>query len=179
MNGSYNLVTAIAALFIVQAAHKIDGVYPRGAPAPRRCFAGTLGPNPNNLIVVGNRGLGAALKVNCSDLSPDVVMNAPCDVWIVQTSIACEESAQSRAFTRAGARSRTVSARCRAWQDLRHAWNATPRPWPRAKRRSSCKRTPKLPLFALPIEQSENSSVLRPKTMQKIEPRAGHQLVGC
>jgi hypothetical protein len=93
VNGSYNLVTAIAALFIVQAAHKIGA---------KRVHAGALllagvslvprGPNPNNLIVVGNRGLGAAEGQLLGSVPSDVVMNAPCDVLIVQTSIVTEKA---------------------------------------------------------------------------------------
>ena len=46
----------------------------------------TVGPNPANLIVVGNRGLGATDGQLLGSVPGNVVKNALCDVLIVQTS---------------------------------------------------------------------------------------------
>ena len=44
------------------------------------------GTDPENLIVVGNRGLGAVEGQLLGSVPSDVVKNAACDVLIVQTS---------------------------------------------------------------------------------------------
>jgi maltose/moltooligosaccharide transporter len=46
----------------------------------------TVGRNPANLIVVGNRGLGAQDGQLLGSVPGDVVKNAYCDVLVVQTS---------------------------------------------------------------------------------------------
>ena len=51
----------------------------------------TVGANPANLIVVGNRGLGAQDGQLLGSVPGDVVKNALCDVLVVQTSALDEE----------------------------------------------------------------------------------------
>jgi maltose/moltooligosaccharide transporter len=51
----------------------------------------TVGANPANLIVVGNRGLGASEGQLLGSVPRDVVKNAVCDVLVVQTSALDEE----------------------------------------------------------------------------------------
>jgi maltose/moltooligosaccharide transporter len=51
----------------------------------------TVGSDPANLIVVGNRGLGASEGQSLGSVPRDVVKNALCDVLIVQTSALDEE----------------------------------------------------------------------------------------
>ena len=51
----------------------------------------TVGANPANLIVVGNRGLGAAEGQQLGSVPAGVVRNAVCDVLVVQTSALDEE----------------------------------------------------------------------------------------
>jgi maltose/moltooligosaccharide transporter len=66
----------------------------------------TVGPNPANLIVVGNRGLGAVEGQLLGSVPGNVVKNATCDVLIVQTSALDEErlfGAEQRAQVRRGA----------------------------------------------------------------------------
>jgi len=50
-----------------------------------------VGNNPANLIVVGNRGLGATEGQLLGSVPGDVVKNARCDVLVVQTSALDEE----------------------------------------------------------------------------------------
>jgi maltose/moltooligosaccharide transporter len=50
-----------------------------------------VGPNPANLIVVGNRGLGAEQGQLLGSVPGNVVKNAVCDVLVVQTSALDEE----------------------------------------------------------------------------------------
>jgi maltose/moltooligosaccharide transporter len=56
-----------------------------------RALLDTVGSNPASLIVVGNRGLGAAEGQLLGSVPADVVKNAVCDVIIVQTSALDEE----------------------------------------------------------------------------------------
>jgi maltose/moltooligosaccharide transporter len=51
----------------------------------------TVGANPANLIVVGNRGLGAKDGQLLGSVPGDVVKNAHCDVLVVQTSALDED----------------------------------------------------------------------------------------
>jgi len=51
----------------------------------------TVGANPANLIVVGNRGLGAQEGQLLGSVPGDVVKNALCDVLVVQTSALDED----------------------------------------------------------------------------------------
>jgi maltose/moltooligosaccharide transporter len=51
-----------------------------------RALLDTVGSNPANVIVVGNRGLGASEGQRLGSVPRDVVQNAVCDVLIVQTS---------------------------------------------------------------------------------------------
>jgi maltose/moltooligosaccharide transporter len=51
----------------------------------------TVGANPANLIVVGNRGLGASEGQLLGSVPANVVKNAVCDVLVVQTSALDEE----------------------------------------------------------------------------------------
>ena len=58
---------------------------------PAQALLDTVGPNPANLIVVGNRGLGASEGQLLGSVPGNVVKNATCDVLIVQTSALDEE----------------------------------------------------------------------------------------
>jgi len=58
---------------------------------PAQALLDTVGPNPANLIVVGNRGLGASEGQLLGSVPGDVVKNATCDVLIVQTSALDED----------------------------------------------------------------------------------------
>jgi maltose/moltooligosaccharide transporter len=51
----------------------------------------TVGNNPANLIVVGNRGLGASEGQNLGSVPSAIVKNAVCDVLVVQTSALDED----------------------------------------------------------------------------------------
>jgi maltose/moltooligosaccharide transporter len=51
----------------------------------------TVGANPANLIVVGNRGLGASKGQLLGSVPSNVVRNAVCDVLVVQTSALDED----------------------------------------------------------------------------------------
>jgi maltose/moltooligosaccharide transporter len=53
---------------------------------PAKALLDTVGANPANVIVVGNRGLGATEGQRLGSVPRDVVRNALCDVLIVQTS---------------------------------------------------------------------------------------------
>jgi len=75
---------------------------------PAQALLDTVGANPANLIVVGNRGLGASEGQMLGSVPSNVVKNAVCDVLIVQTSaldedrIFAEEPAESAAGDRSG-----------------------------------------------------------------------------
>src|SRR5215213_5094067 len=58
---------------------------------PAQALLDSVGPNPANLIVVGNRGLGAAEGQLLGSVPGNVVKNALCDVLIVQTSALDED----------------------------------------------------------------------------------------
>jgi maltose/moltooligosaccharide transporter len=77
-----------------ERARYIDQRLVAGDPA--RALLDTVGSNPANLIVVGNRGLGASEGQVLGSVPGEVVRNALCDVLVVQTSALDEE----RMFTR-------------------------------------------------------------------------------
>ncbi|MCO8271721.1 universal stress protein [Actinoplanes sp. TRM 88003] len=54
-------------------------------------WLGVVGNKPANLIVVGNRGLGAGQGQLLGSAPAGVVRNAVCDVLVVQTSALDEE----------------------------------------------------------------------------------------
>lgn len=58
---------------------------------PARALLDEVGRNPANLIVVGNRGLGADEGQMLGSVPAEVVRNAVCDVLVVQTSALDEE----------------------------------------------------------------------------------------
>jgi maltose/moltooligosaccharide transporter len=58
---------------------------------PAQALLDTVGANPANLIVVGNRGLGASEGQLLGSVPSNVVKNAVCDVLIVQTSALDED----------------------------------------------------------------------------------------
>jgi maltose/moltooligosaccharide transporter len=58
---------------------------------PAQAILDTVGANPANLIVVGNRGLGAQEGQLLGSVPGDVVKNAVCDVLVVQTSALDED----------------------------------------------------------------------------------------
>src|SRR3954463_13070883 len=67
----------------------IDQRLVRGDPA--QALLDAVGNNPANLIVVGNRGLGAVEGQLLGSVPGNVVKNARCDVLVVQTSALDEE----------------------------------------------------------------------------------------
>src|SRR5829696_2009763 len=67
----------------------IDQRLVRGDPA--QAILDAVGNNPANLIVVGNRGLGAQQGQLLGSVPGNVVKNARCDVLVVQTSALDEE----------------------------------------------------------------------------------------
>jgi len=58
---------------------------------PAQALLDTVGTNPANLIVVGNRGLGATEGQQLGSVPGAVVRNALCDVLVVQTSALDED----------------------------------------------------------------------------------------
>jgi maltose/moltooligosaccharide transporter len=72
-----------------ERARYIEQRLVRGDPA--RALLDTVGSNPANLIVVGNRGLGATEGQLLGSVPGDVVKNAACDVLVVQTSALDED----------------------------------------------------------------------------------------
>ena len=58
---------------------------------PAQALLDTVGANPANLIVVGNRGLGATEGELLGSVARNVVRKASCDVLVVQTSALDEE----------------------------------------------------------------------------------------
>jgi maltose/moltooligosaccharide transporter len=58
---------------------------------PAQALLDTVGANPANLIVVGNRGLGASRGELLGSVARDVVRKAACDVLVVQTSALDED----------------------------------------------------------------------------------------
>src|SRR4051794_4130645 len=82
------LEKSVAALTSERARYVEQPLVP-GDPA--QALLDTVGPNPANLIVVGNRGLGASEGQLLGSVPGDVVKNATCDVLIVQTSALDED----------------------------------------------------------------------------------------
>src|SRR5205823_13042204 len=74
---------------IKERARYIEQRLVRGDPA--QALLDTIGSNPANLIVVGNRGLGASEGQTLGSVPRDVVKNAVCDVLVVQTSALDED----------------------------------------------------------------------------------------
>jgi len=72
-----------------ERARFIDQRLVEGDPA--KAILDTVGADPANLIVVGNRGLGAHEGQLLGSVPGDIVKNAVCDVLIVQTSALDEE----------------------------------------------------------------------------------------
>jgi maltose/moltooligosaccharide transporter len=72
-----------------ERARYIEQRLVRGDPA--QALLDTIGANPANLIVVGNRGLGASEGQRLGSVPAYVVKNALCDVLVVQTSALHEE----------------------------------------------------------------------------------------
>jgi len=58
---------------------------------PAQALLDTVGANPANLIVVGNRGLGASEGELLGSVARNVVRKAACDVLVVQTSALDED----------------------------------------------------------------------------------------
>src|SRR4051812_39475016 len=74
---------------IKERARYIEQRLVRGDAA--QALLDTVGGNPANLIVVGNRGLGAREGQLLGSVPGDVVKNAMCDVLVVQTSALDED----------------------------------------------------------------------------------------
>jgi maltose/moltooligosaccharide transporter len=72
-----------------ERARYIEQRVVRGDPA--QALLDTVGADPANLIVVGNRGLGANEGQLLGSVPGDVVKNAMCDVLVVQTSALDED----------------------------------------------------------------------------------------
>src|SRR5205823_5692365 len=72
-----------------ERARYIEQRLVRGDPA--KALLDTVGSNPANLIVVGNRGLGASEGQRLGSVPSHVVKNAMCDVLVVQTSALDED----------------------------------------------------------------------------------------
>lgn len=58
---------------------------------PAQALLDVVGPDPANLVVVGNRGLGASEGQRLGSVPGNVVKNALCDVLVVQTSALDED----------------------------------------------------------------------------------------
>jgi maltose/moltooligosaccharide transporter len=58
---------------------------------PAQALLDTVGSNPANVIVVGNRGLGAREGQRLGSVPREIVKNAVCDVLVVQTSALDED----------------------------------------------------------------------------------------
>jgi maltose/moltooligosaccharide transporter len=72
-----------------ERARNIEQVLVPGDPA--QALLDAIGNNPANLIVVGNRGLGANEGQLLGSVPAAVVRNAVCDVLVVQTSALDED----------------------------------------------------------------------------------------
>jgi maltose/moltooligosaccharide transporter len=72
-----------------ERARYIDQRLVAGDPA--QALLDVVGPNPANLIVVGNRGLGAKEGQRLGSVPSKVAENALCDVLVVQTSALDED----------------------------------------------------------------------------------------
>jgi maltose/moltooligosaccharide transporter len=68
---------------VAERARNIETRVVEGDPA--KALLEVAGTNPANVIVVGNRGLGAADGQLLGSVPGDVAKNAVCDVVIVQT----------------------------------------------------------------------------------------------
>ncbi|WP_328475642.1 universal stress protein [Actinoplanes sp. NBC_00393] len=69
---------------------------------PAQALLDAVGANPANLIVVGNRGLGASQGQLLGSVPAGVVKNAVCDVLVVQTSALDEERVLAAEETESG-----------------------------------------------------------------------------
>jgi maltose/moltooligosaccharide transporter len=89
----------------------------RGDPA--QALLDTVGSDPASLIVVGNRGLGAAEGQLLGSVPRDVVKNAVCNVLIVQTSALDEDHVfdEQQAETAAGSTSSVAISQPEVRQD--------------------------------------------------------------
>ena len=77
---------------------------------PAQALIDTVGPNPANLIVVGNRGLGASEGEVLGSVPRAVVQHAVCDVLVVQTSALDEERVLGETLTQPAAESTETAA---------------------------------------------------------------------
>jgi maltose/moltooligosaccharide transporter len=77
---------------------------------PAQALLDAVGSNPANLIVVGNRGLGASEGEALGSVPRNVVRNALCDVLVVQTSALDEERLYGTRRTGAGVDDGAASA---------------------------------------------------------------------
>ncbi len=68
---------------------------------PAQALLDAVGANPANLIVVGNRGLGATEGQRLGSVPREIVKNAVCDVLVVQTSALDEERVLGEQLTHA------------------------------------------------------------------------------
>jgi len=68
---------------------------------PAQALLDVVGSNPANLIVVGNRGLGASEGQRLGSVPSNVVKNALCDVLVVQTSALDEDRVLGEQLTSA------------------------------------------------------------------------------
>jgi maltose/moltooligosaccharide transporter len=74
------------------------------AGKPASTLLGVAGQNRATLIVVGNRGLGAAEGEALGSVPAEIVKNAVCDVTVIQTSSERDAGVQARTTRRGGAR---------------------------------------------------------------------------
>jgi maltose/moltooligosaccharide transporter len=77
---------------------------------PAQALLDTVGPNPANLIVVGNRGLGASEGEVLGSVPRAVVQHAVCDVLVVQTSALDEERVLGETLTQPASESTETAA---------------------------------------------------------------------
>jgi maltose/moltooligosaccharide transporter len=97
-----------------ERARAIDQRLVRGDPA--QALLDTVGANPANLIVVGNRGLGASEGQLLGSVPREVVKNAVCDVLVVQTSALDED----RIFAKEPANATTDAVGADSRRELEH-----------------------------------------------------------
>jgi maltose/moltooligosaccharide transporter len=84
---------------VTEIADAVNQRLVRGDPA--KALLDTVGSNPANLIVVGNRGRGASEGQLLGSVPAGVVRNAVCDVLVVQTSALDEDRlSDDRLFAR-------------------------------------------------------------------------------
>jgi maltose/moltooligosaccharide transporter len=84
-----------------ERARYIEQRLVRGDPA--QALLDVVGSNPANLIVVGNRGLGASEGQRLGSVPSYIVKNAMCDVLVVQTSALDEYHVLGQHGTEVGA----------------------------------------------------------------------------